>query len=430
MAENQDTLVGTVVGDRYELLSLLGRGGMASVYRAHDRSLGRGVAVKIFAATEVDQNAMRRESGEIRLLASLNHYALVTLFDAAVDAAATDRAYFVMELVEGPTLGERISAGPVEQSDVALMLHDLADALHVVHERGAVHRDIKPANILLGPSASPRVGFRAKLSDFGIAYVVDSTRLTTPGTIVGTAAYVSPEQAMGTAPGPQSDVYSLGLVVLESLTGVRAFPGSMVESLSARLVGDPVIPASLGAGWGALLTRMTAREPGDRPTALEVADAARDLERTLHAPTTAPDLDATLALDDSAASEATEAMPGTEAPAPTRAMPDPTRAMPGTEALAPTRAYPAATLAGDAPTERFAAPPQHPAPTESPAGGRRRPRRVYVALAGIVLIVAALVIGLAIVPPATEQPTDVPTLSENSGDLGAHLDQLLGSVTP
>ena len=410
MAENKDTLVGTVVGDRYELLSLLGRGGMASVYRAHDRSLGRGVAVKIFAATEVDQNAMRRESGEIRLLASLNHYALVTLFDAAVDAAATDRAYFVMELVEGPTLGERISAGPVEQSDVALMLHDLADALHVVHERGAVHRDIKPANILLGPSASPRVGFRAKLSDFGIAYVVDSTRLTTPGTIVGTAAYVSPEQATGTAPGPQSDVYSLGLVVLESLTGVRAFPGSMVESLSARLVGDPVIPASLGAGWGALLTRMTAREPGDRPTALEVADAARDLERTLHAPTTAPDLDATLALDDSAA-EATEAMPGTEA-------------------LAPTRAYPAATLAGDAPTERFAAPPQHPAPTESPAGGRRRPRRVYVALAGIVLIVAALVIGLAIVPPATEQPSDVPTLSENSGDLGAHLDQLLGSVTP
>jgi serine/threonine protein kinase len=432
MADERDALVGTVVGDRYELQSLLGRGGMASVYRAHDRSLGRDVAVKVFATAEVDQNAMRRESGEIRLLASLNHHALVTLFDAAVDAAATDRAYFVMELVEGPTLGERIASGPVEQSDVALMLHDLADALHVVHQRGVVHRDIKPANILLGPSASPRIGFRAKLSDFGIAYVVDSTRLTTPGTIVGTAAYVSPEQATGGAPGPQSDVYSLGLVALESLTGVRAFPGSLVESLSARRVGDPVIPASLGAAWGALLDRMTAREPERRPTALEVADAARDLERTLHSPTTA-DLDATLAVDaEKLASTRAMPEPTRVMSEPTRVMPEPTRVMPDTEALASTRAYPAPSPVGEAPTERLDAPATHAAPADDRPSRTRRPlpRRVYVALAGIVVIVAALVVGLAIAPDAAPEPTDKPTLTENGGDLGTHLDQLLESVTP
>jgi len=426
MADDRDALVGTVIGERYELRSLLGRGGMASVYRAHDRSLGRDVAVKVFAANEVDGNALRRESGEIRLLASLNHHALVTLFDAAVDAAGTDRAYFVMELVEGQTLGERIAEGPVAPSDVALMLLDLADALHLVHERGVVHRDIKPANILLAASASPRVGFRAKLSDFGIAYVVDSTRLTTPGTIVGTAAYVSPEQATGTAPGPRSDVYSLGLVVLESLTGVRAFPGTMVESLSARLVGDPLIPAVLGAEWGSLLTRMTARDPADRPTALEVADAARDLERALHTPSTA-DLDATLPLEDGRAAdesvesgtatrllpEATLAMPGS-----TRVMPEPTRAMPE-----PTRVMPAHDADATEVVE--------PASAPQPAARTRRPRRrVFVALAGIVVIVGALVVGLAIAPSTTQQPTDAPTLAENGGDLGTHLDQLLESVTP
>ena len=274
-------IIGTIVGGRYEIGALLGTGGMASVYRAVDRSLGREVAVKLFSATGVDSASLQRESSEIRLLASLNHHALVTLFDANVDAGS--RAFLVMELVEGQTLGERITGGPVFEADAAHLLVDLADALHVVHERGIVHRDIKPANILLSASGSPSREFRAKLSDFGIAYLVDSTRLTTPGTVIGTAAYVSPEQARGTAPGPAGDIYSLGLVVLEALTAVRAFPGSMVESISARLVNDPAVPAALGAQWVALLTGMTARDPADRPSALEVAERGRALERSLHA---------------------------------------------------------------------------------------------------------------------------------------------------
>jgi len=446
MGGAQDDLVGTVIGERYSLESLLGRGGMASVYRARDLSLGRAVAVKVFAASEVDQNAMQRESGEIRLLASLNHYALVTLFDAAVDTdGRDDRAYFVMELVEGPTLGERVTAGPIAHTDVAMMLVDLAEALHVVHDRGVVHRDIKPANILLSPSASPRIEFRAKLSDFGIAYIVDSTRLTTPGTIVGTAAYVSPEQATGTAPGPASDIYSLGLVVLESLTGTRAFGGSMVESLSARLVSDPLIPAALGADWGSLLTRMTSRVADERPTAVEVADAAREIERALYSPTTA-DLEETAALaatgllGETAVLGATAALEPDDEPAPTRVLGGtanlaPTE-RPGSAPLEPTRVLPAAD---EAATERFAeTPPAAEAAGHPSVPGRMQrlrglPRRVYVAAAGIVVIVGALVIGLSLVPAeptADTTPTDAPTLAENSGDLGAHLDQLLESVTP
>jgi len=389
-----DELTGSVVGDRYEVGDLLGRGGMAAVYRAHDRALGRDVAIKVFAGAGLDQNSLKRETGEIRLLASLNHHALVTLFDAAVDPGARtgeDRAYFVMELVEGPTLGDRIAAGPIAQTDVALMLVDLADALHVVHEGGVVHRDIKPANILLSPSASPSIEFRAKLSDFGIAYLVDSTRLTTPGTIVGTAAYVSPEQATGVAPGAASDIYSLGLVILESLTRTRAFPGSLVESVTARLAADPVIPGTLGPAWVSLLSRMTARAPADRPSALEVAEAARDIDHGLYGQQQPAAVTAALAQTQALAQ--TAVLGATE----------PVR---GTEAFGETKMLPAGLEA----TERLPAVD----PAVSPRSRRSIPRRVYVALGGIVAIVIALVIGLAIAPEPVVAPTPNPTTVEQT----------------
>jgi serine/threonine protein kinase len=400
-------LTGTVVGERYEIVSLLGTGGMASVYRAHDRSLGRDVALKLFAAPG---SSLQRETAEIRLLASLNHHALVTLFDARVDGGSG--AYLVMELVEGPTLGERITGGPVFEADAAHLLVDLADALHVVHERGIVHRDIKPANILLSASGSPSREFRAKLSDFGIAYLVDSTRLTTPGTVIGTAAYVSPEQARGTAPGPAGDIYSLGLVVLEALTAVRAFPGSMVESISARLVNDPAVPAALGAQWVALLTGMTARDPADRPSALEVAERGRALERSLHA----------------AAGGAAAAVSSVDAAT------EPFASRSSMPPAPPSRDEYATLVLPTTLPEGADAPFPNSIHTTSGAQRAAKPPVRAILITGIALLGAAAIIavGMLLGGSGAEEaaPEPVPTLPANDGELGAHLDRLLESVTP
>ncbi len=276
MNEPRDDRVGDLVGSRYRILSPIGVGGMASVYRADDELLGRVVAVKIMSAAPDDTVSAERERAEIRLLAAVSHPALVTLFDAGVTSIdGEDRTFLVMEFVEGPNLGTRIEAGPIAWADGWKMAADIAEALSVVHARGIIHRDIKPANIVLGPSPIPGFEFSAKLADFGIAHLADSTRLTQTGMLIGTAAYLSPEQARGGELGAPSDIYSLGLVLLEALTRTREFPGTMVEAVSARLVRDPTIPGSLDAEWRSLLASMTAREPASRPTAMEVAEQAR-----------------------------------------------------------------------------------------------------------------------------------------------------------
>ena len=265
---------GSLLGARYRLEARVGAGGMGVVYRATDEKLGRTVAIKLFRDSEAAD--LQRKTSETRLLASLNHPSLVTLYDALIDGDG--EAYLVMEFVDGPTLRSRISDGPVAPVDAARMARELGEALHVVHQAGIVHRDIKPANVLL--RRSPVVGeeFTATLADFGIAHLVGSSRLTTPGTLLGTAAYLSPEQVRGSEPAPSSDIYALGLVLLESLTGERVFGQPVVhEAALARLTNDPEVPGELGYGWKSLLTAMTARDPGQRPTALEVVHLAREL---------------------------------------------------------------------------------------------------------------------------------------------------------
>ncbi|MFM2475421.1 serine/threonine-protein kinase, partial [Burkholderia cenocepacia] len=133
-----------------------------------------------------------------------------------------------------------------------------------------VHRDVKPSNILLSPSPVPTREFDARLTDFGIATMEGGARLTATGTVLGTAAYLSPEQALGDRVTPAADVYSLGLVLLEMITGTREFPGPALEALSARVLRDPVVPAEVHPRWAALLTAMSAREPRDRPTTEQV----------------------------------------------------------------------------------------------------------------------------------------------------------------
>ncbi|MCK6079337.1 protein kinase [Microbacterium sp. EYE_5] len=287
MSEQPEPLVGDVLDGRYRLMSQVGQGGMARVFRAEDTALGRTVAVKVLRPGVEGVSSAERARSEVTLLASLNHPSLVTLFDAQLTDDRTD--YLVMEFVDGPTLTDRIDEGPMDAAEVAGLAAELAEALAVVHAAGVVHRDVKPSNVLLAPPHLPTGRHRAKLADFGIALLLDSARLTEPGSIIGTAAYLAPEQVRGADPAPPADVYALGLVLLEALTGQRAYPNTDgVGAALARLTTPPEVPAALGADWVTLLERMTATAAADRPTALEVAGAAERLRDSASTASTAP----------------------------------------------------------------------------------------------------------------------------------------------
>jgi serine/threonine protein kinase len=182
--------------------------------------------------------------------------------------------FLIMEFVEGLDLRRRIRQGPLSPFETAYLAWDLLAALQYVHGQGIIHRDIKPANVLLAPAQGrPQ---RGKLADFGVAVLTGTVEAPTEETI-GTAAYLSPEQVEGRPLGPETDVYSLGLVLLEALTGRIAFPGTVVESAFARLDRDPAIPTDVPADLAAILARMTARRPADRPTAAEAVPIFREI---------------------------------------------------------------------------------------------------------------------------------------------------------
>jgi len=254
-----------VIGKRYRLEELVARGGTAEVWRATDLSLDRVVALKLVTASHEESAA--RAADEAKTLAQLAHPNLVQVYDAGTDGAG--RPWVVMEFVEGRTLADGIRSGPQATQRIGEIGLAVAQALDHVHSRGLVHRDVKPANVLLGSDGA------VKLTDFGIARLVDSARVTSTGLMVGTASYLSPEQVQGNDVGPATDVYALGLLLLEALTGVRQYDGPAVEAAMARLSRDPDVPATLGPTWVPLLQAMTTRHPEDRPTAAEVANALR-----------------------------------------------------------------------------------------------------------------------------------------------------------
>ncbi|TSE00732.1 serine/threonine protein kinase [Skermania sp. ID1734] len=257
---------GTIIAGRYRLTELLARGGMADVYIAIDETLRRRVAVKLFRLDPHVGADERRVQSEIRTLAALHHPGLVTVFDAGV----TDDIgpFLVMELVDGPTLSRQLAVGPLPADDTMQLGAVLARTLAYVHSNGVIHRDIKPANILLDSTN----GMAPKLADFGIARLLDSARLTDQGVTVGTANYLSPEQVRDEPVGPPADIYALGLVLIECVTGQAVYPGGGSEAALARLQRGPAIPAGLPEQLSAVLTMMTRDDPGQRPTAAEVAE--------------------------------------------------------------------------------------------------------------------------------------------------------------
>ena len=276
MDSSPNIVTAELLGGRYQLGEVIGRGGMASVYPPRTMNLGRDVALKLFAPQSADADELKRQEAEIQLLATLNHPSLVTLFDAGTDTRipGEPRPFLTMELVDGQDLRTRIRHSPLPLAEIAVIGAGVSDALAYVHSLGIIHRDIKPANILLVP-VRPGEPLRPKLTDFGIARMMDGTRLTATGTMVGTAAYLSPEQSRGADLGPASDIYSLGLVLLECIKGEVEFPGSAVESAVARLHRAPAIPDTVPAEWATLIRAMTALDPLDRPSAADLEVALR-----------------------------------------------------------------------------------------------------------------------------------------------------------
>lgn len=277
---------GDILGGRYILRERLGAGGMGRVFRARDEVLARDVAIKIFHADGTDGPEPLRRMSEARALAALDHPSLVTLYDARL--VGEDHVYLVMELIAGPSLQRRIEQDALSSQELAGILADLAGALAVVHDAGIVHRDVKPSNVLLRPLHGAPRDAEAVLADFGVAHLIDATRLTTPGTVIGTAAYLAPEQVRGEAPQAASDIYALGLLAIEALTRLHPFgTGSLQETLLARLARQPDVPGSLSPQWRALLVAMTAADATARPSAAEVARRAEALAE--EEPTRVPD---------------------------------------------------------------------------------------------------------------------------------------------
>ncbi|CAM5638526.1 protein kinase [Streptomyces pilosus] len=252
-----------VLAGRYRLDAVIGSGGAADVHRGLDLRLRRPVAVKMFRPG-ADGDMEARFRGEALILARLQHPGLVTVYDAGQH---NNRAYLVMQLIEGPTLRARIAEGPLSPAETAALGAGLANALAHAHEADVIHRDVKPSNIILDPSGQPH------LTDFGISQLIGATTHTATGTLIGTAAYLSPEQVLGQPVSQAVDIYALGLVLLECLTGRLEYGGGPLEAAIARLHRRPELPDSLPEDFADLLRNMTALDDGKRPSAHECARA-------------------------------------------------------------------------------------------------------------------------------------------------------------
>ncbi len=260
------------IGERYELRQSIGIGGMARVYLAHDRLLNREVAVKILSpALAADPLFVERFRREAQAAAALNHPNIVTIYDTG---ATDDTYYIVMEYVPGPNLKERIrERGPLAEHDALVIGAQVAAALGAAHAHHLIHRDIKPHNVLLTPVGS------AKVTDFGIARAAGASQLTATQTVMGSAHYLSPEQALHQPLDGRSDLYSLGVVLYEALTGRVPFDGDSLVAVAMRQVHDPPpsmrhINANISPRAESVVMRAMAKDPAARYQSAAEMEAA------------------------------------------------------------------------------------------------------------------------------------------------------------
>ncbi|MBD0671968.1 serine/threonine-protein kinase, partial [Streptomyces sp. CBMA156] len=267
---------GTVLGGRYELVEKIGGGAMGSVWKAEDTVLARQVAVKIMRSELLeDDTSAQRFRREAQLVAAIDHPGVVHVHDYGESGGDGEErcAYIVMELIDGSPLDRVLrDTGPMTVERTLDLAAGALDALHAAHQREIVHRDVKPSNLMV------RTDGRVAITDFGIARAVASTKLTAPFAIIGTALYMSPEQAEGASLGPATDLYSIGVVCYELLVGEPPYSGDGPLQIALKHVNQPVpeLPDTFPAPVRALVARALAKKPEERyADAAEMAAAAR-----------------------------------------------------------------------------------------------------------------------------------------------------------
>ncbi len=264
-------MVGSLVLNRFLIERCIGSGGFGTVYQAWDGRLERPVAVKVIDAGSAPASA--RVLREAQAAARLNHPGIVTLYEMGEEGGS---ALLVSELIDGLTLDELSSTGALSDRDVGEIGADLCEALDHAHSRDVVHRDIKPQNVLVAKEDGPR----AKLMDFGVARLTDATALTAPGGVVGTLAYMAPEQAEGREAGPEADIYSLALVLYECWTGEnpirRSTPAATARAIGGRIRPLRRVRPDLPRELSQTIEECLHPRPSHRPTLEELGEAVEE----------------------------------------------------------------------------------------------------------------------------------------------------------